>query len=150
MVDFLKFTLNKFIFRVDTTCFYSPEGLWVKIVDNQVRLGLSDFLQQRSGDIAFADVKPEGTVMAVGDEVCAIETIKVNISLSSPISGFVVCVNPLIEAAPETINQDPFGDGWLCEIDAANWDNDCKNLLEPAAYFAQMKREVENEDKSNE
>ncbi len=146
MVDFLEFTLNKFIFRVDTTCFYSPEGVWVKIVGNQVRLGLSDFLQQRSGDIAFADVKPEGTAMAVGDEVCAIETIKVNISLTCPISGLLVRANPLIESAPESINQDPYGDGWLCEIEAANLDNDRKNLLDPAAYFAQMKREVENEE----
>lgn len=150
MADFLELTIDKFIFRVDTTCFYSPEGVWVKMVGRQVRLGLSDFLQQRSGDIAFAEVKPEGTVLAAGDEVCAVETIKVNISLSSPISGRLVRVNPLIDSAPETINQDPYGNGWLGEIEAADWDNVRKDLLSPEAYLAQMKREVENEDKKND
>ena len=73
-----------------------------------------------------------------------------NIALPSPVAGKIVRVNPLMETAPETINQDPYGEGWLCEIEAADWEADRKNLLEPAAYFTQMKQEAENEVKKNE
>ena len=87
MPDFLELAIDKFIFRVATDRFYSPEGVWAKPEGSSIRIGLSDFLQQRSGDVAFAEVKPTGTELAFGDEVAVIETIKVNISLGSPVSG---------------------------------------------------------------
>jgi glycine cleavage system H protein len=150
MSEFLQLKVDKFTFNVAADRFYNPEGVWVLATGSIVRVGLSDFLQQRSGDIAFADVKPEGTLLAVGDEVAAIETIKVNIALSSPVAGTVKRVNPIMETAPETINQDPYGEGWLCEIEASDWDGHRKNLLDPAAYFAQVKRVAENEVKQND
>jgi glycine cleavage system H protein len=76
-----------------------------------------------------------------------IETIKVNIALSSPVSGKVVEVNPDMELAPEAINQDPYGNGWLAVIEASNWDADRALLLDPTAYFAKMKVEAEEEAK---
>ena len=90
MSEYLETLVDKFIFIVANDLFYNPEGVWAKPEGKHVRIGLSDFLQQRSGDVAFAEVKPPGTVVAVGDEVAVIETIKVNISLTSPVSGKVV------------------------------------------------------------
>ena len=84
MTEFLETTVDKFIFKVAADRYYSSEGLWAQEDGNRIRIGLSDFLQQRNGDVAFAEVKPEGTVLAVGDEVATIETIKVTISLTSP------------------------------------------------------------------
>ena len=133
------------LFRVATDRQYTGEGIWVLAEGNPIRIGLSDYLQQRSGDIAFAQVKPVGKVLAAGEEAAAIETIKVNISLFSPVTGTVVRINPLMDSTPETINQDPYGEGWLCEIEATDWEADRKALLEPEIYFAQMKREAENE-----
>jgi glycine cleavage system H protein len=151
MSEFMETTVDKFTFRVAADRFYTPQGLWALASNGStVRIGMSDFLQQRSGDIAFADVRPAGTVLAAGDEVAAIETIKVTITLPSPIFGTVLRVNPLMVAAPETINQDPYGEGWLCEIETTSWETDRKNLLEPAAYFTQMKDEAENQVKKNE
>ena len=141
MTDFLEIKVDKFTFKVAADRCYSAEGIWALAAGNIVRIGLSDFLQQRSGDIAFADVKPAGTVLAAGDEAATIETIKVNIVLASPVAGTIVRVNPTLESAPETINQDPYGEGWLCEIEAADWEANRKTLLDPAAYFAQVKRE---------
>ena len=86
MPETLEFVLDKFTFRVALDRFYSPEGIWVK-PGRGVRIGLSDFLQQRSGDVAFAEVKPVGTELKAGDEAAVIETIKVNISLAAPLSG---------------------------------------------------------------
>ncbi len=147
MTESLQTTVDKFTFRVDPTCFFNSEGVWVRVESNRGRLGLSDFLQQRSGDIAFAEVKPEGTILAFGDEFSSIETIKVNIALSSPVSGNVVLVNPALETTPEVINQDPFGEGWLCEVELSNWEADRQGLLDAKAYFVKMKHEAEEEVK---
>ena len=147
MTEFLETTVDKFIFKVATDRTYSSEGLWAQVDGNRVRIGLSDFLQQRSGDVAFADVKPVDTVLTAGEEVATIETIKVNISLSSPVNGKVVEVNPAMETVPEAINQDPYGEGWLAVIEAENWEADKAVLLDPQAYFKLMKGQAEAEAK---
>ena len=147
MTEFLKTTVDKFIFKVATDRFYSSEGLWAQKDGNRIRIGLSDFLQQRSGDVAFADVKPVDTVVAAGDEVATIETIKVNISLTSPVNGKVVEVNPAMGTAPEAINQDPYGEGWLVVIEATNWEMDLADLLDPQAYLQLMRGQAEEEAK---
>jgi glycine cleavage system H protein len=145
MPEFLETTVDKFTFKVATDRFYTREGTWALVEGNRVSIGLSDFLQQRSGDIAFAEVKLVGTAVAVGDEIAAIETIKVNVILGSPVNGKVIEVNPAMETAPEAINQDPYGAGWLATIEAADWETDRAQLLDPQAYFAVMKAEAEEE-----
>lgn len=147
MTEFLETTVDKFIFKVATDRSYSSEGLWAQVDGNRVRIGLSDFLQQRSGDVAFAEVKPVGTVVALGEEAATIETIKVNISLTSPVNGKVVEINLSMATAPEAINQDPYGAGWLAVIEAANWEADKAVLLDPQAYFKLMKGQAEEEAK---
>jgi glycine cleavage system H protein len=145
MPEFLETTVDKFTFKVAMDRYYSDEGIWALAEGSRIRIGLTDFLQQRSGDIAFAEVKPEGTTLGAGDEVAIIETIKVNVSLTSPVSGTVVEVNPAMELSPEVINQDPYGEGWLVVIEAGNWQKDRDNLLEPQAYFDLMKGLAEEE-----
>jgi glycine cleavage system H protein len=145
MPETLEITIDKFIFKVATDRSYSSEGLWAQAEGSRVRIGLSDFVQQRSGDVAFAEIKPEGTRLAAGDEVAVIETVKVNISLSSPAAGSVVEVNPAMQAGPEAINQDPYGAGWLAVIEAADWESDRGHLLDPQAYLAKIKLEAEQE-----
>lgn len=147
MTEYLETSVDKFIFKVATDRYYNSEGVWAKPEGNRVRIGLSDFLQQRSGDVAFAEVKPEGTALSFGDEVALIETIKVNISLSSPVNGKVLEVNPDMDAAPESINQDPYGRGWLAVIETPDWEADRARLLDAQAYFVRMKGEAEEEAK---
>ncbi|MBE3038320.1 MAG: hypothetical protein IMZ62_05870, partial [Chloroflexi bacterium] len=106
MSDFLETTVDKFTFKVATDRFYTAEGVWAKEEKGHVRIGLSDFVQQRSGDVAFAEIKPAGTALAAGEEVAVIETIKVNITYTSPVNGKIVEVNPAMNEAPEAINQD--------------------------------------------
>ena len=147
MPEFLQVTVDKFTFKVATDRFYTREGVWALAEGNRVRIGLSDFLQQRSGDIAFAEIKPAGTPLAAGEEVASIETIKVTVALSSPVSGNVIEVNPEMDTAPEAINRDPYGAGWLVVMAASDWDADRSQLLEAAAYFEVVKREAEEEMK---
>lgn len=147
MTEFLETTVDKFIFQVATDRLYNSEGVWVKEENGQVRIGLSDFVQQRSGDVAFAEIEPVGKSLTFGDELAVIETIKVNISFTSPVTGKVVEVNPKMAEAPEAINQDPFGEGWLAVILPADWAADKARLLNPQDYFARMKIEAEEESK---
>jgi len=147
MMEFLETTVDKFTFRVPTDRFFNEEGVWAKAEGDLVRIGLTDFVQQRSGDVAFAEVKPEGTLLSFGDEVATIETIKVDIALSAPVSGKVVETNPAMEVTPEAINQDPYGEGWLAVIKASNWEAERTQLLDSESYFARMKAEAENEVK---
>ena len=147
MTEFLETRVDKFIFRVATDRFYNGEGVWAKEENGRVRIGLSDFVQQRSGDVAFAEIKTAGTSLAFGDEVAVIETIKVNITFSSPVTGEIVEVNPAMTEAPEAINQDPFGEGWLAVIEPVDWVADRTRLVDPQAYFVRMKVEAEEEAK---
>jgi glycine cleavage system H protein len=145
--EFLAFTFDKFTFRVATDRFYHADGVWAREENGQVWVGLSDFLQQRSGDIAFADVVAAGTKLSFGEEVASIETIKVDIGLPAPASGTVVETNPALELEPEVINQDPYGEGWLAVIEASDWPADRDRLLSPEAYYERMKVEAEEEAK---
>jgi len=146
MPEMLEFTLDKFTFKVATDRLYTGEGLWVKVENTTLRVGISDFLQQRSGDVAFAEIKPMGTALAAGDELAVIETIKVNISLSTPVAGRVVEVNPAMESAPEIINQDPYGEGWLAMIEPLEGEvTQMEMLMKPDVYFTQIKGDAEQE-----
>ena len=149
MSEYLETTVDKFIFRIVTDRLYSPDGVWAFWVESQgngqVRVGLTDYLQQLNGDVAFVHVKPVGTKLAAGDEIAEIETIKATVSLISPISGTVVEVNPDLELSPEIINQEPYGKGWLAVIEATNWEADRAKLLDPQAYLSAMRSHAEEE-----
>ena len=140
MPEFLEVAIDKFTFRVASDRLYTDEGVWAKMEAKGVRVGLSDFLQQRSGDIAFVEVKPVGANVKAGEEITAIETVKVNVSLGSPVAGRVAETNPLMQSAPEKINEDPYGEGWIAIIAAVDWPADQGHLLTPEAYLDAVKR----------
>ena len=145
MIDTIQFTVDKFTFSIATDRLYTSEGLWVKPEPEGVRIGLSDYLQQRSGDIAFVEVQPAGSELTAGEEIVVIETIKVNIGLGSPASGKILQVNPILEEAPEMINQEPYQSGWIATMEAAQWEEDKPNLLDAQSYLAKARTEAESE-----
>ena len=145
--EILELTVDKFTFRVPKGLYYTDAGVWVRLEGEVARLGLSDFAQQRSGDVAFAEVKPVGTALKPGDEFAAVETIKVDIGLPSPVSGVLVEVNPALEDAPERINEAPYGAGWLARVKLTAWDTDQAQLLDADAYYALIKEQAEEEAK---
>lgn len=149
MPEYLEKTVDKFTFRVATDRLYSSEGMWVSLVQpgapGRVRIGLTDFMQQRSGDVAFVSVKVPGTRLSAGDDFTEMETIKVNLSLPAPVGGTVVEVNEALELTPEVVNRDPYGNGWLAVVETASWEADRARLLDPGAYFSLMQSQVEQE-----
>lgn len=147
MSEILEFTIDKFTFKVPTDRYYHREGVWALAEGDRVRVGLSDFLQQSSGDVAFAEVESEGNDLAFGDEMATIETMKTDIVLPAPVGGTVVEVNPAMESEPEVINHDPYGEGWLAVIEAEDWESDRPRLLDPRAYLALVRELAEEEMK---
>ena len=145
MSEFLEFSTGKFTFKIATDCLYIPEGVWIRVQGTTFCVGISDYLQQRSGDVAFAEIKPAGTQLTAGDEFAVLETIKVDLSLGAPVSGALVAANPALETAAELINQDPYGAGWMAEIRPADWEAESVGLLSPAAYLAWAQAEAEQE-----
>ena len=145
--EMLELKVDKFTFRVPKGLYFNDTGVWVRQEGSVARLGLSDFAQQRSGDMAFAEVKPVETVLKPGDEFASAETIKVNISLPSPVIGTIVEVNTELQDAPELINQDPHGKGWLVRVELTDWEADKAKLLGAEAYYALIKRQAVEEVK---
>jgi len=145
--EMLELTVDKFTFRVPKSLYFNDAGIWVRPEGSVARLGLSDFAQQRSGDMAFAEVKPVETLLKPGDEFASIETIKVNVILPSPIMGAIAEINRALEDAPELINQDPYGKGWLAVVELTDWEADKSKLLDADAYYALVKEQAEEEMK---
>ena len=149
MPEYLETTVDKFIFRVATDRLYHCDGVWAFWLESEgngrVRIGLTDYLQQLNGDVAFVHVKPVGTEVAVGDEVAELETIKANVSLCSPVSGKVAEVNPDLDLSPEVVNQEPYGKGWVAVLETTNWKADRAKLLDPQAYLSAMQSQAEEE-----
>lgn len=147
MTEYLEMTAGKFTFRVATDRLYSPEGVWIlpEPEGTCVRVGLADYLQQHNGDVAFANVRAAGTRLTAGGQFAEIETIKAMVDLHAPVSGTIVEVNAGLNAGPEAINQAPYEAGWLAVIEPSGWDAERSKLLGPAAYFAVMRGQVQED-----
>ena len=144
-------TADKFTFRVATDRLYTSDGVWVlpEPDGKRVRVGLGDYLQQHNGDVAFASVKPAGTALKARESFGEIETIKAMVDVRAPVSGKVLEVNGALDLGPEAINQSPYEAGWLAVIEPSAWDTERPGLLGPAAYFALMQKQVEQDLKGS-
>jgi glycine cleavage system H protein len=136
--DYLETTVDKFIFRVKVGNLYSESGVWVELneASGVARLGLSDYTQQSSGDVAFVSLPEPGSVVQAGRELATVETIKVDLEVQAPFDGEIVAANEALEDAPEMINQDPYGRGWLVAVRPARWP--VAGLLDAGQYLAVM------------
>lgn len=143
--EFLETTVDKFVFKVKRGCRYSDAGVWVQLEEGLARVGLTDFLQQSSGDMAFVEVQPPGTILRRGDELANVETIKVTLAVASPLSGTIRQVNEELEDSPELVNQDPYGAGWLALIEPSDWEVEQAHLLEAERYLEVMRTQAEEE-----
>jgi glycine cleavage system H protein len=146
--DEIQFTVDKFIFRFPRKLLYSPDGLWILPEDGMLRIGMSDFVQQKNGDIAFATLAPIGTALLAGDEIASIETVKVNFSLPSPVKGTIVAINESLQDSPELINQEPYGKGWMVALQPENLERDRIALMTAEAYSILARQQAEADLKS--
>lgn len=114
---------------------YSSDHEWVSVSGNRVRVGITDYAQDALGDVVYVQVPSVGDTVTAGQSFGEVESTKSVSDVYAPVSGTVVSVNEALSGTPELLNSDPYGEGWLCEIemsDAAQVDG----LLDAAAYQA--------------
>jgi glycine cleavage system H protein len=114
---------------------YTHDHEWVAITGNKVRVGITDYAQDALGDIVYVQVPTVGSSVSAGDAFGEVESTKSVSDIYAPVSGSVVAVNEALSATPELVNSDPYGEGWLCEIDCSDVSQ-LDALLDAAAYQA--------------
>lgn len=119
---------------------YSSDDEWVLKSGDQLRIGVSDYAQQQLGDIVFLELPEVGSKLTRGTPFGVIESVKAVSDLSAPVSGTVVAVNAALEEAPERVNEDCYGEGWILAIepDDTSDTNEFEALMESAAYVAYL------------
>lgn len=109
---------------------------WVrKEEDGVVTIGVSDHAQEALGDVVFVELPEVGVVLTAGDEAGVVESVKAASDIYAPLTGEVVAVNEVLEDAPETVNADPYTEGWLFKLKMAD-SGELDNLLDADAYEA--------------
>ena len=120
--------------NVPTELRYSKDHEWARLEPTgRVRVGITAYAQDALGDVVFVELPAMGTVLASGDTFGEVESTKSVSDLYAPVAGTVVEVNDMLTDAPEKLNEDPYGEGWICLIesdDAAQFDL----LLDASAY----------------
>jgi glycine cleavage system H protein len=114
---------------------YSSDHEWIALSGNRARIGITDYAQEALGDVVFVQVPTVGSTVAAGDSFSEVESTKSVSDIYAPVSGSVVSVNDALASAPETLNSDPYGSGWICEIEMSNPD-DVDALLDAVGYQA--------------
>lgn len=112
---------------------YSEDHEWVRTEDGKVRFGITDYAQDALGDVVFVQVPTVGAVVTRGASVSEVESTKSVSDIYAPVSGTVVEVNDELADAPQRINEDPYGEGWIAVIELSDV-SELEQLLAPAAY----------------
>lgn len=120
-------------FEVPEDCRYLESHEWARPENGAVRVGISDFAQDELGDVVFVELPDEGDQFEREEAFGVVESIKAVSDLYTPVSGTVTAANEALFDAPELVNEDPFGEGWMLEIDPAD-EADLDELLSPAEY----------------
>ena len=108
---------------------------WIEAEGGTRKVGISDFAQSQLGDIVYVEFPDEeGKVVAAGDEIAIVESCKATASVYAPVGGRIVAVNEALADEPDKINQSPYGEGWLFEIEV-DGDVDVSALLDHEAYL---------------
>jgi glycine cleavage system H protein len=114
---------------------YTADHEWVRREGDQLRVGITDYAQDALGDVVFVDVPALGAAVTVGATVTEVESTKSVSDIYAPVTGTVVAINDALTDAPQRLNEDPYGDGWIFVIEPGDIAS-FEGLLDAAAYRA--------------
>lgn len=120
---------------------YADSHEWVKVEDDGVIVGVTDYAQSEMGDIVFAELPPVGAEYEKGEGMAVIESVKAVSDIYAPVGGTVIAVNEALVDSPELVNDDCYGEGWLVKLslpEKAQLDE----LLSPEEYEAQIEAQA--------
>jgi glycine cleavage system H protein len=116
-------------YEVPENLYYHKEYLWTKVEDGKVKIGISDFAQKQLHDIVFVELPSVGDTITQDEPFGTLESVKAVSDLIAPVSGTIETVNEELEAKPELLNEDPYGEGWLVTVTPTNLDADLKAIM---------------------
>lgn len=119
---------------IPTDLKYAESHEWARLEsDGTVTIGISDHAQDALGDLVFVEVPEVGKSLTKGEAAAVVESVKAASDVYSPVTGEVIAANDSLNGAPELVNQDPYGQGWLFKVKPANQE-ELAQLLDAAAY----------------
>ncbi|QZA89277.1 glycine cleavage system protein GcvH [Salinarchaeum sp. IM2453] len=124
-------------YEVKDDLYYTEDHEWARIENGTATIGLADFAQDEFGDLVFFELPQVGDEVAQGDAFGVAESIKAVADIYSPVSGEVVDVNEEILDAPELVNDDPYGDGWIIKVEMSD-EAEVENLYDVEAYQEEL------------
>ncbi len=116
---------------------YTSDHEWIRLEGNIATIGITDFAQRELGDIVFVDISTVGKELKSGDIFGTVEAVKTVSDLFLPMGGTITEVNPGLESAPEAVNSDPYGEGWMVKMTITNLD-EASALLDATTYASQV------------
>jgi glycine cleavage system H protein len=122
---------------------YSEEHEWVAVDDNIATIGITDHAQEQLGDIVYLELPETGTVVTKGDKFGVVESVKAVSDIYAPVTGTVVSVNTGLPDTPETVNEEPYGEGWMIRVEMS--DPEEVDDLMTAAEYEKFIEEAEKE-----
>ncbi|HRD58257.1 MAG TPA: glycine cleavage system protein GcvH [Ferruginibacter sp.] len=114
---------------------YTKDHEWVLLEGNVATIGITAFAQGELGDIVYIDISSKGKALAAEEVFGTVEAVKTVSDLYMPVSGTITEVNPALDAQPELVNSDPYGQGWMVKVTVDN-ATDVAKLMDAAAYEA--------------
>jgi glycine cleavage system H protein len=114
---------------------YSSDHEWIRVEDGKVRIGITDYAQDALGDVVFVDLPEVGAAVEAASSISEVESTKSVSDIYAPVSGTITEVNGDLGDAPERLNEDPYGEGWICVIELAD-PSQLDKLLTAADYRA--------------
>ena len=114
---------------------YSSDHEWIAVDGTRARIGITDYAQDALGDVVYVQTPTMGAEVTAGDSFSEVESTKSVSDIYAPVSGTVVAVNDALANGPDALNSDPYGAGWICEIEMNN-PADIDGLLDAAGYQA--------------
>jgi glycine cleavage system H protein len=114
---------------------YSTDHEWIAVDGTRARIGITDYAQDALGDVVYVQTPTLGAVVTAGDSFSEVESTKSVSDIYAPVSGTVVAVNDALANGPDALNSDPYGAGWICEIEMSN-PADVDGLLDAGGYQA--------------
>ena len=114
---------------------YTEEHEWVRVEGDEVSIGITDFAQNALTEVVWVELPEVGSVVEVMESFASVESVKSVSEIYAPVAGTVTEVNESLEDAPERINEDPYGDGWICKIKTGE-GVDLSGLLDSDSYSA--------------
>ncbi|MGC8869288.1 MAG: glycine cleavage system protein GcvH [Sulfurihydrogenibium sp.] len=131
-------------YKIPENLYYTKEHIWVKIENDVATIGITDYGQKQLGDVVFVDLPEVGREVESGEVIASVESVKAVSEVYSPVSGKIISVNEDLANDPSVINSDPYGDGWIADIQMSD-PSEVEDLMTAEDYKAYLE-EVESEE----